>query len=157
MRSVFNWPRRGHTASSLFDQTTFYEAFRRDLERAKREVLIESPFISVRRTKSLLPLVCGLVLQGVHIVINTRDPIEHDEPHRAYAYAAVDMLQKAGATVLYTVGHHRKLAIIDERILWEGSLNILSQYDSCEIMRRLASKDEAQQTKRFIKVAEFLG
>jgi hypothetical protein len=39
------------------------------------------------------------------------------------------MLQKLGVQVLYTSGHHRKLAIIDREILYEGSLNIPSQND----------------------------
>jgi hypothetical protein len=52
--------------------------------------------------------------------------------------------------VLYTVKHHRKLAIIDDEILWEGSLNILSQNDSCEIMRRTVSQQVASEMVRFI-------
>lgn len=36
---------------------------------------------------------------------------------------------------------HRKLAIINREVIYEGSLNILSQSNSLEIMRRI--KDEA--------------
>lgn len=158
MKNILRKLHRTHQAvpSSLFDQNTFYETFRRDLEHAKREVIIESPFISVKRTKSILAVIRGLTRQGVRVAINTRDPREHDEPHQAYAYAAIALLQNAGVIVLYTGGHHRKLAIIDEKILWEGSLNILSHYDSCEIMRRMVSNDEALRMKQFIKIAEFL-
>jgi hypothetical protein len=54
--------------------------------------------------------------------------------------------------VLYTAGHHRKLAILDRSILWEGSLNILSQNSSSEIMRRIQSAELAWQMAHFTKL-----
>jgi len=52
---------------------------------------------------------------------------------------AIGDMQKLGVIVLYTVGHHRKLAVLDRKIVYEGSLNILSFNDSCEIMRKITS------------------
>ena len=52
------------------------------------------------------------------------------------AELAIHTLQELDVTVLMAVGHHRKIAIVDD-ILYEGSLNILSQNDSCELMRRI--------------------
>lgn len=77
--------------------------------------------------------------------MNTRDPKEHDAEHGYQARLAIYEMQELGITVLYTVKHHRKLAIIDSKILYEGSLNILSQIDSCEVMRRIESKRAAWQ------------
>lgn len=48
-------------------------------------------------------------------------------------------------------GHHRKLAIIDRKILWEGSLNILSQNQSREFMRRIESKKLAEDLFQFLQ------
>lgn len=54
--------------------------------------------------------------------------------------------------VFYTVKYHRKIAVIDNRISWNGSLNILSQNDSCEIMWRLDSSEAATRLLGFINV-----
>lgn len=59
-------------------------------------------------------------------------------------------MHKLGVTVLFTGKLHRKIAITDNEILWEGSLNILSQSDSCEIMRRIVSCELSEQTVQFI-------
>jgi hypothetical protein len=67
------------------------------------------------------------------------------------------LLQKLGAIVLFTGDHHRKLAIVDQRILYEGSLNILSQNDSCEVMRRIHSEQLAIQMIEFIGIRKFIG
>ena len=136
--------------SALFDNNTFYKAFERDLRRARQSVIIESPFITRRRMEHLLPLLTKLRRKGVHIVVNTRNPEEHNEEYSIQAEDAVAAMQDIGIKVLYTVKHHRKLAIIDEEILWEGSLNILSQGDSCEIMRRTSSASLALQMMGFI-------
>ncbi len=138
--------------SSLFDNNTFYKAFERDLRRARQSVIIESPFITRRRMEHLLPLLTKLRRKGVSIVVNTRNPEEHNEEYAIQAEDAVASMQDLGIKVLYTVKHHRKLAIIDEEILWEGSLNILSQSDSCEIMRRTVSDNLARQMILFTKL-----
>jgi len=138
--------------SSLFDNNTFYKAFERDLKHAKQSVIIESPFITRRRMEHLLPILKKLRRKGVRIVVNTRSPEEHNEEYAIQAENAVASMQDIGIKVLYTVKHHRKLTIIDEEILWEGSLNILSQGDSCEIMRRTFSDSLALQMLHFTKL-----
>ena len=143
--------------SSLFDQDTFYLRFIQDLEYCNSEVIIESPFITSRRLESMLPTFDRLRLRGVRIVINTKHPDEHDDDYLHHeAQYAVDELLDLGVKVLFTGGHHRKLAILDRRILFEGSLNILSQSDSCEIMRRIESEALAQQMVEFTKINKYL-
>jgi hypothetical protein len=137
-------------SSHLYDNKNFYKAFEEDLKGAQQSVLIESPFITTRRMNGLLPLFHMLRQRGVHIAVNTRNPEEHDLEYGLQATYAVKAMQQMGILVLYTVKHHRKLAIIDNETLWEGSLNILSQNDSCEIMRRSVSQELADDMVRFI-------
>lgn len=143
--------------SSLYDQNTFYRAFEWDLRHARQEVIIESPFITASRMELLLPIFRKLSRRGVRIVVNTRHPEEHEGDYCCQAAEAVVTLQDMGAIVLYTGGHHRKLAIIDRKVFYEGSLNILSYRDSCEIMRRVASLVEAKKLLRFIGLMKYVG
>lgn len=122
--------REGICASTLLDNKTFYRSFITDLRCAKQSVYIDSPSITTRRIREMMPLLRELRRRGVRITVNTRDPKEHDSEYERQARLAVYEMQELGITVLYTVKHHRKLAIIDGEILYEGSLNILSQIDS---------------------------
>ena len=142
--------------SELFDSDSFYKAFERDLRSAKHSVIIESPFITSRRMEYLLPILIKLRRNGVRVVVNTRDPKEHNEEYAIQAEDVIATMQEIGVKVLYTVKHHRKLAIIDGEILWEGSLNILSQNDSCEFMRRIQSGILAKQMLDFIGMRKWL-
>ena len=93
-------------------------------------MVIESPFITQRRSMPLLSIVSKLKKRGVEIVVNTKPIEEHDSQYQEQATVVVEMMQDLGVKVLFTNGHHRKIAIVDD-ILYEGSLNILSQNDSC--------------------------
>lgn len=142
--------------STLFNQDTFYRAFDRDISGCRRSLVIESPFITRSRMNSLLPILTKLRRKNVQVIVNTRNPEEHDGIYQEQAENAVDALQSIGVTVLYTVKHHRKIAIIDSTTLWEGSLNILSFNDSCEVMRRIQSPELARQMAQFIKIEPHL-
>ncbi|HSX06812.1 MAG TPA: phospholipase D-like domain-containing protein [Candidatus Saccharimonadia bacterium] len=153
--------RQGQTpdlaTSRLFDEDTFYPAFIKDLENCGNELIIESPFITTRRLDQLLPILLKLKQRKVRIIINTRDPHEHDEERcRDEAHRAIARLQKVGIHILYTGGHHRKLVIVDRAILYEGSLNVLSQNKSSEIMRRIESTALAWQMVRFVRIDDYL-
>lgn len=143
-------------ASCLFSQDDFYPAFERDLARAHREVIIESPFLSPKRLNHLLPLLRRLKRRGVKLMINTKHPSELEADFAQQAEWCITVLQGTGVEVLFTGGHHRKLAIIDRQILYEGSLNILSQNDSCEVMRRMYSEQLANQMIEFIDINRFI-
>lgn len=147
----------GLEGSRLYDDQSFYRAFMNDLQRCGSEAIIECPFITARRTMILLPSLVSALARGVKVVINTKSPSEYSDVIWAEeAHSTINSLQKVGVTVLFTGGHHRKLAILDRSILYEGSLNILSQGDSSEIMRRIHSPDLAMQMIRFIKLNAFL-
>jgi phosphatidylserine/phosphatidylglycerophosphate/cardiolipin synthase-like enzyme len=148
---------QGQLFSSLYDETTFYARFRHDLLHSANEVVIESPFITTERARTLYPVFEKLVKRGVRVYVVTRDPREHSETMEEQSEAEIRRFEALGVQVLLCTGnHHRKLAILDRRVLWEGSLNILSQVKSREIMRRINSKELATEMFNFLKFGNFL-
>lgn len=139
--------------SSLHTESTFYCSFQRDLKKAKQGVIIESPFLASKRTESLLPVFRKLARRGVKVRINTRNPRHHDRELCIQAWQSIKMLRGVGVKVrFYDDMRHRKLAVIDREILWEGSLNIMSQNFSKEIMRRTRSKVLVRQMVAFTNI-----
>jgi superfamily I DNA and/or RNA helicase len=144
--------------SQLFDQTDFYQNFTKDLLSAKHEVIIDSPYITAERSRYFAPIFEHLLSKSVKIFVLTRQPKEHGSGMKYQAEGEIRNFEKMGIVVLSFVGYvHRKLAIIDRRILWEGSLNILSQKDSHEIMRRFVGEETAQQMMTFLKLDKNIG
>jgi len=143
--------------SQLFDETTFYPQLLKDLKQCKKEVIIESPFIASQRMCSLIRTFETLVAKKVKIYIITRDPDDHNLIMKQQAETEIRRFETMGIQVLVTNNFsHRKLAILDRKVLWEGSLNILSQNFSREIMRRIESEAHARECFRFVDFGKFI-
>lgn len=143
--------------SKLFDELSFYQTFFQDLQNCEKEIVIESPFITYKRAKMFDRIFENLLEKGVKVYIITRDPREHDENLEVQSEEAIQYFESIGVQVLICAGnHHRKLAILDRKVLWEGSLNILSQTRSREIMRRIKSRVLATEMFNFLKLERFL-
>lgn len=142
--------------SALHTESTFYCSFQRDLKRAKQEVIIESPFIACKRTQNLLPIFKKLTRKGVTVRINTRNPRHHERELQIQAWQCIKWLRSVGVKVkFYDDMRHRKLVVIDRTVLWEGSLNILSQSYSKEVTRRTKSEVLAKQMVRFTGMSKW--
>ncbi len=138
--------------SSIYSEDTFYKTFTKDLGKCRSEVIIESPFMTCRRVSCLLPTLKQLKKNRVKIIVNTRNPEEHDKFMCIEARRSLVLLLESGIQVIFSESLHRKTAILDRNVLWEGSLNIMSQNDSLEVMRRTESTKLAWQMVQFTKL-----
>ena len=140
-------------SSKLFNERGFHASFRRDLNRARKSVVIESPYLTERRAAYYAPLFRKLVERKVKVRVNTRLPGCHDERMKIQAKNAARILLGAGVEIhTYLDLRHWKLAAIDKAVLWEGSLNILSHGRSREIMRRTSSPILCREMIDFAKL-----
>jgi hypothetical protein len=135
----------------LTDEKSFYYRFEKDLLEAKHEVIIESPFITVPKMKSLKPMFLSLIQRRVGVFIITRHPQEHDEVMADHSEAGISFLEENGIQVFMCANHHRKIAMIDRRIVWKGSLNILSHRSTHEFMERENDSMKAKTLFSFLK------
>lgn len=127
--------------SVLYNAENFWEPFRRDLKGAARSVLIVSAFISLERTLDLIDDLTGAIKRAVRVTAFVRPP----DPGRADCLEAMEILRKAGVRVVQRHKIHQKVAVIDQRIAWEGSLNILAHKNSLDQMRRWESRKIAEE------------
>lgn len=107
--------------------------------------------------RGLFPIFEKLIERGVKVYVLTRDPREHSESLEYQSEAEIQRFEELGVQVLICTGnHHRKMAILDRKVLWEGSLNILSQTRSREIMRRIDDEQTTIDTFNFLNLERFL-
>ena len=153
-----NWfkcltPRPNIAPSILYDENTFYQAFFKDLESCRKEVIIESPFITSSRMEKFYPIFKRILDRRTKVLVITRNPSDLDASIRDIATNEIMQMADMGVSVMLLKGnHHRKLAIIDRSIAWEGSLNILSQNNSMEIMRKIEDNKTAKEMIKFVKL-----
>ena len=129
----------------IYDQVTFQSKFLQDVAQAKQSVLIFSPFATPRRVQWLAAALeqCAQKRISVTIVMRTLESLP--ERSRRSAQIAVERLKSQSCSLIFRSGIHQKYAIIDDRIVWYGSINLLSFGSSQESMMRLASGSIAHE------------
>lgn len=123
---------------SLYHEVMFYPAFQRDLMSAQKSVVIFSPFVELRRTAQLIPVIRHLIGKGVEVHVFTRPGRAAHQGDTDYESgdSLLQQLESVGVKINVRKGLHEKLAFIDDRITWCGSLNILSHSRTTEQMIR---------------------
>ncbi len=135
----------------LSDENTFYYRFERDLSQAKHEVIIESPYITVPKLRNLKQAFESLMERKLACFIITRHPEEHESFMAEQSEAGIQFFERIGVQVFMSKTHHKKIAMIDRRIVWKGSLNILSHKNSREFMEREDDEKKAKELFAFLK------
>jgi Helix-turn-helix len=137
----------------VFDEASFHQAFAIDLENARESVIIHSPFISQRGVERYRESIASLREREVQLCAYIQEPddwiqrnqnilpIESSSRLEQLECSLAD-LQLLGAHVNLRRRAHEKLAVIDDSILWEGSLNILSHRNTSERMTRWVSPNQ---------------
>ncbi|MHB9099345.1 MAG: phospholipase D-like domain-containing protein, partial [Syntrophales bacterium] len=129
----------------IFDNTTFLSVYQNDLLTVAREILIVSPFITRRRVSQMLPFLVAARGRDVKVVIVTRPASDFREKDRASLEETLSLFHAAGVNVAFKSNIHQKFAIFDQRIVWYGSINLLSFGRSEESIMRLENPDIADE------------
>ena len=136
---------------NLFNEKNFYQEFTKDMLAAKKEVIIYSPFASKFRTDDLKATIEKLRHRNIEVFIFTRPISDYESIFQPQIECSLKRYEDIGVNIYYLSGNiHEKVAIVDREILWEGSLNILSQRASREMMRRVSDQDSAMQIMSYL-------
>ena len=133
------------TPDLIYDGRSFYPVYCRDLAAAQKEILIVSPFMRKSRMEKLARSLTEPVLNGVAVKVITRPPEDFPEKDRIGVAANAQYLDGYGIHVVFRSDFHQKFTVIDQSLVWYGSVNFLSFGSSEESIMRLESQEIAGQ------------
>ena len=140
----------------IVTQDDFYSLLLDDIDYAKSRVVIYSPFLTQNRMAELQPSFLSAVEKGVQIFVITKPLQERGKRFQEHFRYLEHTLEDWGVIVIHKRGMHEKLVIVDDKILWSGSLNPLSYSDTQEIMERRVSKTIIQEYSQIIRLDKLL-
>lgn len=79
------------------------------------------------------------------IIVTTRPVEEYKEKDKFVLKRLLETLEGLGVRLLFKSNIHQKFAVIDQRIVWYGSVNLLSFGSAEESMMRLESSNIANE------------
>jgi phosphatidylserine/phosphatidylglycerophosphate/cardiolipin synthase-like enzyme len=110
-----------------------------DILTAQREIIIVSPFITRRCVVQMIQHLDVALRNGVRIVVVTRGVKEYRENDQAVLQVTIDLLRNTGVKIIFRTNIHQKFAVMDQKIVWYGSINLLSFGSAEESVMRLGS------------------
>ncbi len=132
-------------ADIIFDNTNFLIVYHNDMMNAAREAVIISPFVTRRRAFQMLPNMEAALAKRVSVVVVTRPTNVYKDKDRPALEETLGSLKDAGVRLMFKANIHQKFAVIDQKIVWYGSINLLSYGVAQESIMRLESPNIAQE------------
>ena len=129
----------------IYDGKTFYPVFCRDIEITQNEILIVSPFMRKARITQMLKILSPLIMNKVEVTVVTRPPDDFKDKNKQAVIDCTEQLKQYGIKVVYKSDFHQKFAIIDQSVVWYGSVNFLSFGTHEESIMRFENGDVAHQ------------
>ena len=119
--------------------------FINDIKNFKKQLIIFSPFITYKRLDILLPYFKDAINAGKVIVIVTKPLSERNKKEVNQYQKCEDQLKSIGVRIIHKKGMHEKLIFVDNKVIWNGSLNALSfSGNTGEIMHRIFNEKLAE-------------
>ncbi len=81
----------------------------------------------------------------IKITVMTRPVVDFKEQERRALQNALELLEKNGIDLIFKINIHQKFSIIDQRIVWYGSINFLSFGSAQESIMRIESSNIANE------------
>ncbi|NVN92082.1 MAG: DEAD/DEAH box helicase family protein [Desulfuromonadales bacterium] len=141
----------------IFDKSNFLPVYSNDILSAEREILIVSPFITKRRTVQMMQNLEIALRNKVRVIVVTRPVEDFGEKEPVALQGTLAILRDAGVSVAFRPNIHQKFALIDQRIVWYGSINLLSFGSAEESIMRLDSPNIAGELLKSVENAGSTG
>ena len=132
-------------ANTIFDIDSYEKVYEKDLQEANKEIIISSPGINHAKVDAFVKLIKQRQEDGVKLTVITLNPEGYPEEKIEDTKRLVEILKNCGVRIKLQEHMHEHFAIIDEEIVWYGSMNFLSRAKVDDNLMRVKSKDVAQE------------
>jgi superfamily II DNA or RNA helicase len=137
----------------IFNKDNFIPVFNQDIVAAKKEILIVSPFVRQRRTHQMIQHLKTAIGEHILITVVTRPKEDFPKKNHSALQKALDLLTRSGINIIYKSNIHQKFAIMDQKIVWYGSINLLSYGSAQESIMRIEGSNIANELIKSIENA----
>ena len=132
-------------ANTIFDIDSYEKVYEKDLLEANKEIIISSPGLNHAKVDAFVKLIKQRQEDGVKLTVITLNPEGYPEEKIEDTKRLVEILKNCGVRIKLQEHMHEHFAIIDEEIVWYGSMNFLSRAKADDNLMRVKSKDVAQE------------
>ena len=112
---------------------------------AEKSVVISSPDIRQDKIDRLLLLVKGRQEKGVDVTVITTDPEDITYGSVDLCYELIKEMQQVGINVVTKAEVEERFAVIDNKLVWHGGMNLLGKVDVWDNLMRIKNHQVAAE------------
>ena len=132
-------------ANAIYDIENYAETYWKDLEEANSAVVVSSPRLNNQKVDRIINMLGKRRELGVKVTIVTWHPDAYKYGKDDVRMELMERLRKAGFEIKLVEESCEHYAVIDNEIVWYGSVNLLSKEDAEDNLMRVCSKDIATE------------
>ena len=132
-------------SNSIFDSWGYWAVFEKDVLSAAKSIVISSPFLSSRKVDWFVEQSETLQKRGVAIKVFSLSLEAYPEDGREHHAEQLERLASAGIYVKTQNHCHERYAVIDQSLVWYGSMNLLSRGREEDSLMRIVSPEIAAE------------
>lgn len=132
-------------ANAIYDIENYAETYWKDLEEANSAVVVSSPRLNNQKVDRIINMLGKRRELGVEVTIVTWHPDAYKYGKDDVRMELMERLRKAGFEIRLVEETCEHYAVIDNEIVWYGSVNLLSKEDAEDNLMRVCSKDIAAE------------
>lgn len=132
-------------ANAIYDIENYAETYWKDLEEANSAVIVSSPRLNNQKVDRIINMLGKRQELGVKVTIVTWHPDAYKYGKDDVRMELMERLRKAGFEIRLVEESCEHYAVIDNEIVWYGSVNLLSKEDAEDNLMRVCSKDIAAE------------
>ena len=132
-------------ANAIYDIENYAETYWKDLEEANSAVVVSSPRLNNQKVDRIINMLGKRRELGVKVTIVTWHPDAYKYGKDDVRMELLERLRKAGFEIRLVEESCEHYAVIDNEIVWYGSVNLLSKEDAEDNLMRVCSKDIAAE------------
>ena len=132
-------------ANAIYDIGNYAETYWKDLEEANSAVVVSSPRLNNQKVDRIINMFGKRRELGIKVTIVTWHPDAYKYGKDDVRMELMERLRKAGFEIRLVEESCEHYAVIDNEIVWYGSVNLLSKEDAEDNLMRVCSKDIAAE------------
>ena len=132
-------------ANAIYDIENYAETYWKDLEEANSAVVVSSPRLNNQKVDRIIKMLEKRRELGVKVTIVTWHPDAYKYGKDDVRMELMERLRKAGFEIRLVEESCEHYAVIDNEIVWYGSVSLLSKEDAEDNLMRVCSKDIAAE------------
>ncbi|QQQ80387.1 AAA family ATPase [Saccharothrix sp. 6-C] len=115
-----------------------------DIAHARRSIEIYCAFLDPTPVERWLSKLRPRIDSGLRVTVHTRPARRSDDEKQ------ISALEAAGCTVVRRERMHEKVVIVDDEVLWHGSLNLFARTGPTDLMMRITDPGACERVRHIV-------